>query len=615
MDADAKKKEKEIALYGESGDPNDGTLDGTKQKTQKSDVPFANIDADGIARLRAMLNNFCRKEDGTFFDDISLRSYGIDSGQPITNGIVQELCTIQPTLTKLDLSYCTLVSDVGLWAIARHCRYMKHLILQGCDTITNIGLRSLSLALLDIDTLNFNHCHLLDDIGLTVVATGKWKLRHLYLRDCVGIMDNGVSKLARAHPTLQTLDLNGCTNVGEFGDKAIKEIGAFCGDLRYLDLGGCRRVEDSGLRALAVGCPHLEVFKLAGCDVLTNISLKALCKHSKSMVDLTLGGCKKFFDKDFEQYLPQCVFKESLTSLDLSGCSSITDRGVSVVCKVFGSNLYNLGLSGANITDFSSVVIGELCKRLRTLDMSGCRNITDESVHSASRKVSGLTTLKLDGTKVSTRTLVSYVGKSVEHPLEFCDMANSWLGYQPKANVAGLIVAREIFRLHTKSAKVIQCALRRKFAYKRYWIRRRWWLMTTIIPVAQARVRGMIQRIKYNEILAYLFKIKQAVKIQSTWRRFVAIHRKYLMVKRIKFGEYRFNMAIRIQKRWRGMVDRGLVIDARNSMMNRRVRQAQIQARLELNAIIVQRSITAWLGRVKAKSGFWPHAKNAGSKQ
>ena len=599
VDAASLKAKKEMTVFGiEDGEDTNGGNE--VRRMPKNDVPFANIDADGIQRLRAMLNNFCRKEDGTFFDDISLRSYGIDSGQSITNGVVQELCSIQPTLTKLDLSYCTLVSDVGLWAIARHCRFLQELTLQGCDTITNIGLRSLSLALLDVHTLNFKHCHLLDDIGLTVIATGKWKLVNLYLSDCVGITDNGVAKLARAHPTLQVLDLNGCTSVGEFGDKAIKEISTFCGDLRYLDLGGCRRVEDGGMRALAVGCPNLSTLKLGGCDILTSVSLKSLCKHSRAMEDLLLGGCKRFTDSDFENYLPSCAFRESLTSLDLSGCTSVGDRGVGVVCKVFGSSLYNLGLSGANVTDFSSMIIGEMCTRLRTLNLSACSRVTDESVHACSRKITGLTTLKLDGTRVTTRTLVSYVGQSVEHPLEFCEMANKWLGYQPKPDVAGLIVAREIFRLHTKSVLAIQCALRRKFAYKRYWIRRRWWLMTKIIPVTQARVRGMIQRTKFAEIKHYLFKINQAIKIQSAWRRFVAMHDKALRVKRIKFAEYRQRMAIRIQKRFRGMVDRGLVIDVRNNLLNRHIRAARKVAKLELNAIIVQRSIMAWLGRVRA---------------
>jgi hypothetical protein len=57
--------------------------------------------------------------------------------------------------------------------------------------------------------------------------------------------------------------------VGEFGDHALKEIGAFCGELRDLDLGGCKRVEDPGLRALAQGCPLLERLMLANCDAIT----------------------------------------------------------------------------------------------------------------------------------------------------------------------------------------------------------------------------------------------------------------------------------------------------------------------------------------------------------
>ena len=137
------KAHKERKVFGEDGEGTGGGKD--ERRKPKNDVPFANIDAEGIQRLRAMLNNFCRKEDGTFFDDINLRSYGIDSGQPITNGVVQELCTIQPTLTRLDLElrWCRMwVCGLLLGIVAG-----EELTLQGCDTITNIGLRSLSLAL------------------------------------------------------------------------------------------------------------------------------------------------------------------------------------------------------------------------------------------------------------------------------------------------------------------------------------------------------------------------------------------------------------------------------------------------------------------------------------
>ena len=71
-------------------------------------------------------------------------------------------------------------------------------------------------------------------------------------------------------------------------------------------------------------------------------------------------------------------------------------------------------------------------------------------------------------------------------------------------------------------------------------------------------------------------------------------------LKFLKFSEYREKCATLIQKRYRGMVGRGIVIDTRNIKMNKRVAMAKIVAKQELAAIIVQRTITAWLGRVEA---------------
>ena len=549
-----------------------------------------------------MLQNFCRKEDGTFYTEINLRKYSIDSGQIITNGVVQELCITQPNMTKLDLAYCDEVSDVGLWAIARNCMNMEHLILTKCDQITNVGLRSLSLSLHKIRILDFSHCHLLDDIGITVIATGKWNLEELYLRDCVGITDTGVGRLANACANLKVLDLNGCTNVGEFGDRAVKEIGAFCGGLKSLDLCGCKRVEDAGMRALAVGCSHLETLKLSGCKLLTKLSLKALGKHSRELTDLLLGGGENFTDSDFELYLgPDCAFSSTLTSLDLSGCVKITDRGVGVLCKTFGMQLYSLGLGGSNITDFSAQIVSRLCERLRTLDLSACALVSDATIHTVARGITGLTSLKLDHCpRIDPKTLIGYVGAGVEHPLEFCEMANKWLGFQPRANVAALIVAREIFRLHTKSTLKLQCAIRRKFAYKRYRIRRKWWLMTKVLPLIQARIRGMCQRVKFARIKHHLMLVRRAVKIQCCFRRYKALHVRLKKVKAKALAAFMEVGATRIQKRWRGIAGRRKVIDVRNAKLNIRFHRARQIMKEEKAAIIVQRTITAFLGRIEA---------------
>lgn len=150
-----------------------------------------------------MILHFLRLQDGKLTDDIDLRKYGLELGQMVTNLIVQELCVIQPNITRLNLTNCKEVSDVGLWALAKHCSHLQgsfinqskfsfiyqllELILSGCDMITHVGLRSISLTCTTIRKLNFNDCHLLDDMVLTVIAAGGWKLQELYLRNCIGM--------------------------------------------------------------------------------------------------------------------------------------------------------------------------------------------------------------------------------------------------------------------------------------------------------------------------------------------------------------------------------------------------------------------------------------------
>ena len=587
-DAGKLKREKEKLIYGEGG----------QDAAPKAANMFSNMDNGGVDRFRAMLVNFCKKEDGTFYNAIDLRQYGIDSGQLITNGIVQELCTVQPSMTSLDLSDCDLVSDVGLWAIARHCSDMKVLSLSGCNQLTNVGLRSISLACSKITSLNFNNCHLLDDIGLTVLATGAWKLESLCLQHCTGLTDTGVGKIAHAGHNLVHLDLFGCTNVGEFGDHALKEIGAFCGQLKFLNLGGCKRVEDPGLRAIAVGCPNLEVLKLAGCDLVTGKSIKALCKHSRAMQVLHLVGCKKLTDKDFEMFNGSAM-APTLTDLDMAGNPKITDRGVAALCKAFGSKIYSLCLAQAGCSDFSAQIISNLCGRIRDLNLSHCPALSDETVHTLARKVTSLCTLKLDGChRVTVPALISHVGPT---GLEFCVMAEKWLGYQPKGDVNMLIAAKEKFVRDTRAALSIQNALRRKFAYRRYWVKRRWFLVHQVIPRFQARLRGAFQRRRYREVLCYLHRVKQAIQIQKRWRLYKAWFWKKEKVKGIFFEKYRLAMASRIQRVYRGLVGRRIVIDERNRQATTRLVRARIVAKQELKAIVIQRTVLAFLGRVKVR--------------
>ncbi len=52
----------------------------TQEEVPPSKVMFNDMTPDALKRLHAMIQNFCRLEDGTFNKDINLRQYGQDSG-------------------------------------------------------------------------------------------------------------------------------------------------------------------------------------------------------------------------------------------------------------------------------------------------------------------------------------------------------------------------------------------------------------------------------------------------------------------------------------------------------------------------------------------------------
>ena len=206
----------------------------TFKLSQRSKELFADLSPEARKRLHAMLLNFCGSDDGIFRDDINLHQFSVDCGEAVTNATVQELCSIQPSMTSLDLTDSEHITDVALWSIACHCTSMKRLVLAGCSQITNIGLRSISLRCADLTTLDFSNCSKLDDIGLSTIASGCWKVEFLILTYCKGITDTGVGRIARACHRLKVLNLHGCTSIGEFGDHALKDIGAFCSDVSIL---------------------------------------------------------------------------------------------------------------------------------------------------------------------------------------------------------------------------------------------------------------------------------------------------------------------------------------------------------------------------------------------
>ena len=133
-----------------------------KRKRKKKDVGtvFQRDSPDAKKSLRSFLLNFTDDSSFSIKDSINLHRHSLDTGKEVTNVLVQEVCVMKPDMTSLNLSQCRKVTDVGLWAIARHCTKLRELTLSQCEGVTNIGLRSLAMKCTSIQVLDFSKCRL-----------------------------------------------------------------------------------------------------------------------------------------------------------------------------------------------------------------------------------------------------------------------------------------------------------------------------------------------------------------------------------------------------------------------------------------------------------------------
>jgi F-box/leucine-rich repeat protein 2/20 len=588
-----KKAQAVLKMYGP---PQREIMGGAELATQNDKGMFDDITPEQQDRLRAMLKNFCTIDTDRMLTEVDLRQYGIDAVEEVTNATVQELCAVNPGITRLSLTGCPAVTDVGLWAISRHLGpRIQHLALGGCDEITSVGLRALSLRSPNLISLDFTGCHKLDDVALSTLAGGCWNLENLVVTDCPGITDSGVSKISRSCGKLRRLDLSKCTNVGEFGDKALLDIGTFNVNLEFLNLMGCKRVDDKGLKAIAIGCTQIRQIRLSGCDRISGDCLRALCKHNKRMEDLMLSGSMKLKDKDF-RYLMGAPMSHLLTAIDFSATSNLTDIGIQTICQA-APNIIRLNLADCQATDDAAQIMVQNCTNIRYLDLSRSANVTDNAVDVLARGLSALTGLRLDGNRyVSTKALMSHIGTH----LEFCEMSPTYVGYRPREKSEDLIVGREKFKRATAAALKIQCMIRRKQAYYVWHVKWRWWAINKTIPRAQARWRGFKQRIRFRRMVLIVRRHRMAVVIQSYFRTYVQFLIRQRKLREHRYFKLKMAMALFIQRCYWGMLGRRRVKKRRDEVANEQLASAVDFARQERAAELIQRHWLACMARGRA---------------
>ena len=287
-------------------------------------------------------------------------------------------------VSKLDLSHCSLITDISIPVLASSCPKITNLNLCGCEALTNDGLRCITewskyLVSLDIsgcwkatdeivyaltsvckqiESLSLSECFDLTNLSLSYIVEGHLPLRKLYLRSNSNITIEGLNQF-NMNNNARLVSSEESESEGDNGsgfqdglvlgneDRKKKSIRTAI-YLEELDLSECRHIDDDCLIIIAESFTYsLLRLSLNKCSNITDVGVRVLCGLCNQLEYLDLGSCYIITDISLHYIIVGC---EDIHTLVLAYCTNVTDEGI--------------------------LALGNSLEHLEKLDLTNCAGVT-----------------------------------------------------------------------------------------------------------------------------------------------------------------------------------------------------------------------------------------------
>ncbi|KAF2757989.1 RNI-like protein [Pseudovirgaria hyperparasitica] len=217
-------------------------------------------------------------------------------------------------------------------------------------------------------------------------------VRDLNLRGCVQLRERWNSKgLADACRNLENFSLEGCK---------IDRASVHCFLLQNtrlvsINLSGLQAATNAGLKIVAQHCPKLEELNVSWCQNIDGKGIKKVVESCANLKELRAGETGGWDDVD----LTHEIFKRNtLERLVLNNCDSLTDDSLSALMIGIDSEI--------DVLTERAIVPP---RKLKYLDLSRCRPITDKGVKTMAHNLPFLESLLLSKCSSLTDDSVSEV--------------------------------------------------------------------------------------------------------------------------------------------------------------------------------------------------------------
>ncbi|XP_032238115.2 F-box/LRR-repeat protein 2 [Nematostella vectensis] len=217
-------------------------------------------------------------------------------------------------------------------------------------------------------------------------------VQSLSLQNCRCVNEDLLDRVFACCTKLTDLDVSRCRQLD--ASKTSSWIGKSqqcLTSLSKLDISWCKGLGDSAVKTVATALPSISHLSLAGCKEVHLSSWQSLGKNLKSLsfLDISRSDITDVILLKFAE-----VPTLSLRSIDLSACKQLTDNGVVSLVKN-QSKIETLKLCCLDITNTSVIAFGKYLNNLKELDLNSCRQVMGGAFLSSGGIISTLTSLNL----------------------------------------------------------------------------------------------------------------------------------------------------------------------------------------------------------------------------
>ncbi|TYJ25026.1 hypothetical protein E1A91_A07G020100v1 [Gossypium mustelinum] len=325
-------------------------------------------------------------------------SRSVSNSRKMDAHFLQLLASGSPT--EIRVNDCSRVTEDEFTKIFGCCDTKNLIVLQldlcgSCipDYVLQDTLAHSSKSLPALVTLSLNGAYRLTDQGLNALALSAPALQSINLSQCSLLTSSGINDLANCfESTLRELYFDECHNIEAMVVlPALKKLKC----LEVLSMAGIQTVCDDFVIKMVEACgKNMKELVFASCVELTDVSLKFVGKNCSKLCAIDLSYLRKLTDLSMRYLANGC---RSINRLKLCR-NGFSDEAIAAFFEASGSSLTELSLNNiASVGLNTAISLSKCSRKLFSLDLSWCRNLTDEALGLVVDSCSSLKLLKLFG--------------------------------------------------------------------------------------------------------------------------------------------------------------------------------------------------------------------------